>query len=85
MFEHQGHLVCKIQVPMIAGEQYIGYNIHTYPVSNPNGTGFVRLYHNVFAAIATMDGSMFFPDNCKGIKPLVCHQELSMVKLRIFA
>ena len=80
MFKDNGRLVCKIEVPMIAREQYIGYNIHTHPVRNPNGTGFVRIYHNVFVALATMDGSMFFPDKCKGIEPLVCHAGIEFDK-----
>lgn len=77
-----GRLVCKYTVPLLASEPYIAYNVHTYPVYNVNDSFAVRLYHDVYVAIGTQTGELFYPEQCKGIDPVVCHAGLRYDKSR---
>ena len=77
-----GRLVCRYTVPLPANEPYIAYNIHTYPTYNANSSFAVRLYHDVYVAIGTQTGELFYPEQCKGIDPVVCHAGLRYDKSR---
>lgn len=80
--DRSGRLVCKYTVPLLASEPYLAYNIHTYPVFNPNASLALRLYHDVYVAIGTRTGELFYPEQCKGIDPVVCHAGLRYDKSR---
>jgi len=77
-----GRLVCRFTVPLPASEPYIAYNIHTYPTYHANSSFAVRLYHDVYVAIGTQTGELFYPEQCKGIDPVVCHAGLRYDKSR---
>ncbi|ELT87046.1 hypothetical protein CAPTEDRAFT_201479, partial [Capitella teleta] len=80
--DRSGRLVCKYTVPLLASEPYLAYNIHTYPVFNPNASLALRLYHVVYVAIGTQTGELFYPEQCKRIDPVVCHAGLRYDKSR---
>ena len=73
-FEDRGAVVCKIQVPTIHDEQYLLYQINTFPVRKDDLV--LRVYHDVQVAIGTSNGLVFYADNCMGQQPQVCHPGL---------
>ena len=80
--DEEGRFVCKYTVPLLSNENYIAYNLHTYPVFHANNSFAVRLYHDVYVAIGTHTGELFYPEQCKGIGPVVCHAGLRYDKSR---
>ena len=80
--DNEGRFVCKYTVPLLDSEQYLAYNLHTYPSFYDNTTFAVRLYHDVYVAIGTHTGELFYPEKCKGIEPVVCHAGLRYDKSR---
>lgn len=80
--DSEGRFVCKYTVPLLAPENYLAYNLHSYPAYNENNTYAVRLYHDVYVAIGTRTGELFYPEMCKGIDPVVCHAGLRYDKSR---
>ena len=61
-----------MRIPILHAEPYMAHDIRTFPVKNPTGEGFLRIYHNVKTVSSTVSDELFFPTHCLGIHPSVC-------------
>ena len=72
IYMENGYYTYRIQLPFVNKEDYLLYDIATWPVpTNPNGLT-VQILAKSKVAYDTAKGYMFTPNRCKGVHPRVC-------------
>jgi len=70
-YETENEVVCVVNIPLVREEIYLSKKIYTYPVPRHGLTR--RIYRDVWVAVGTLTGHLFYPLNCMGQSPTVCH------------
>ena len=58
-FENDGFATCVIEIPLTQSEPFLSEPIFTYPIKR--GEGVIQIHHNVWVALGTITGGIFYP------------------------
>lgn len=70
-FDYNDYVICKVNIPLVAQEDFLSKKIYTYAV--PQGDVITRILHDTWIALGSQSGKLFYPgDDCVGKDPTVC-------------
>ncbi len=72
IFSEQDNLLYQVTIPLIHDEQYLQYNIQTFPVPYKNSEMSAKLEISGHVGFNTQTGDLFLPMFCIGMHPTVC-------------
>lgn len=73
IWSDQDNLLYKVEIPLIDSTDYLQYTIKTFPVPYEQSSVKATLEVEGDIGFNTNTGGLFFPANCKGHKPSICH------------